>query len=72
MVTVEQLIEYTQRVIAQDRLSGNRAGLRNTQYACGFLMTAADGAGDKETARRFRILAAEAANKQEELSNDQR
>lgn len=70
MLTVENIFEYTERVIAQDRLSGNRAGLRNTQYACGFLMTAAEGVGDKETARRFRILAAQAANKNEELSND--
>lgn len=70
MLTVENIIEYTQRVIAQDRLSGNRAGLRNTQYACGYLMTAAESAGDKETARRFRLLAAEAANKNEEIGDD--
>jgi hypothetical protein len=67
MLSLEQIIAYTQRVIAEDRLAGNRAGLRNTQLACGFLMTAAEQSGDKETARRFRILAAEAANKNEEL-----
>lgn len=71
MVTIDEIIAYTQRVIAEDRLSGNRAGLRNTQYACGFLLAAAEGAGDKETARRFRILAAEAANKQEDLTSGQ-
>ena len=70
MLTVENIIEYTQHVIAQDRLSGNRAGLRNTQYACGYLMTAAENAGDKETARRFRLLAAEAANKNEEIGDE--
>jgi hypothetical protein len=72
MLTVEDIISYTQRTIAQDRLTGNRAGLRNTQYACGFLMVAAESAGDKDTARRFRILAAEAANKNEELAGDNR
>lgn len=70
MLTVENIFEYTERIIAEDRLRGNRAGLRNTQYACGFLMTAAENVGDKETARRFRILAAQAANKSEELSGD--
>lgn len=72
MLTVENLVEYTQRVIAEDRLSGNRAGLRNTQYACGYIMAAAEAAGDKETARRFRILAAQAANKNEELEDNRR
>ena len=68
MLTVEQIIDYTERVIAEDRLSGNRAGLRNTQIAAGFLMAAANYAGDKGTAFKFRVLAAEAANKNEELS----
>lgn len=68
MLTLDQIIEYTQRVIAEDRLSGNRAGLRNTQLAAGFLMAAANANGDKDTAYRFRLLAAEAANKNEELS----
>ena len=72
MLTIENIVEYTQRVIAQDKLSGNRAGLRNTQYACGYLMAAAEAAGDKETARRFRILAAEAANKNEEIGEGRR
>ena len=70
MLTVDSIIAYTERVIAEDRLSGNRAGLRNTQYACGYLMAAAKAAGDNDTARRFHLLAAEAANKNEELSKD--
>ena len=40
MLTAEQIIEYAQRQIAQDRLSGNIAGLRQTQNALGFLMSA--------------------------------
>jgi hypothetical protein len=70
MLTTEQIIEFMERVIAEDRLSGNRAGLKNTQIAAGFLMAAANYAGDKDTAFKFRVLAAEAANKNEELSGD--
>jgi hypothetical protein len=70
MLTVEQIIEFTERVIAEDYLSANRVGLKNTQIAAGFLMAAANYAGDKNTAYRFRVLAAEAANKNEELSGD--
>jgi hypothetical protein len=69
-VTTEQIIEYLERVIAEDTLSGNRPGLKNAQTAAGFLMAAAEYAGDKETARRFRFLAARAANKNEELSGE--
>jgi hypothetical protein len=70
MLTIDQIFEFVERVIAEDRLSGNRAGLKNTQIAAGFLMAAASYAGDKESARRFHILAAEAANKNEELSGE--
>jgi hypothetical protein len=67
MLTSDQIIDFMERVIAEDRLSGNRAGLKNTQIAAGFLMAAANYADDKATAQRFRVLAAEAANKNEEL-----
>jgi hypothetical protein len=67
MLSLEQIIAHLERVIAEDRLSGDRAGLKNAQTAAGFLMAAAQAAGDKETARRFQILAAQAANKAEEL-----
>jgi len=70
MLTAEQIVEFMERVIAEDRLSANRAGLKNTQVAAGFLMAAANYAGDKEMARRFRVLAAEAANKNEELGGE--
>ncbi|HEU5014925.1 MAG TPA: hypothetical protein VFT66_20555 [Roseiflexaceae bacterium] len=70
MVTVEDIIEYLTRIIAEDRLSGNRVGLLNSQRAAGFLMTAANANGDKQTAQRFRLLAAEAANKNEELDRN--
>jgi hypothetical protein len=67
MLTVPQIVEYLEKVIAADFLAGNRAGLRRTQTAAGVLMDAAQFAGDKETAMRFRVLAAQAANKNEEL-----
>jgi hypothetical protein len=67
MLTVEQIVEHLERVIAEDTLSANRLGLKNAQRAAGFLMSAADANGDKDLARRFRLLAAQAANKYEEL-----
>ncbi len=70
MVTVEDIVEYLTQVIAEDRLSGNRVGLLNSQRAAGFLMAAANAHGDKQTAQRFRLLAAEAANKNEELDRN--
>ena len=70
MVTTDQIIEFLELVIAEDTLSGNRAGLKKSQTAAGFLMAAAEYAGDKDTARRFRVLAAKAANKNEELGGD--
>lgn len=69
MLTAEKIVEYLETVIAEDRLSGNRAGLRNSQIAAGFLMAAANYAGDKQMAYKFRVLAAAAANKQEELAD---
>jgi hypothetical protein len=70
MLTTENILDFMERVIAEDRLSGNRAGLRNTQIAAGFLMAAANYAGDKDAAHKFRVLAAEAANKNEELGGE--
>jgi hypothetical protein len=70
MLTIDQIIEYMERVIAEDRLSANSVGLKHTQTAAGFLMAAANYAGDKDMAYKFRVLAAEAANKNEELSGD--
>ena len=69
-LTNDQIIEFLERVIAEDTLSGNRAGLKNSQTAAGFLMAAANYAGDKETAYKFRVLAARAANKNEELGSE--
>ena len=69
-MTVDNIFEFMERVIAEDRLSGNRFGLKNTQTAAGFLMAAANYSGDKAAAQRFQVLAAEAANKREELSGE--
>lgn len=69
MLTIEKIVNFMERKIAEDFLAGHRVGLRNTQIAGGFLMAAAKDAGDSDLAFRFRVLAAEAANKYEELSH---
>jgi hypothetical protein len=70
MLTIDKIVEFMELVIAEDTLSGNRAGLKNAQTAAGFLMAAANYADDKENARKFRVLAAKAANKNEELGGE--
>ncbi len=67
MVTIDQIIEYLEKTVAEDLLRGDKVGLRRTQTAGGVLMAAAEAAGDKDTAYRFRIVSAHAANKLEEL-----
>jgi hypothetical protein len=67
MLTIDQIIAHMEREIAQGRLEGRREELRQLQYAAGMLMRAAEGGGDKDSARRFRLVAAQAANVQEEL-----
>jgi hypothetical protein len=69
-LTTEQILDFLERVIAEDTLSGNRAGLKNSQTAAGFLMAAANYAGDKDSAQKFRVLAAKAANKNEDLGGE--
>lgn len=68
MLSVEQIIAYFERAIAEKHLAGERQELLHLQYAAGLLMKAAQDAGDNDIARRFRVLAAEAANRREELS----
>jgi hypothetical protein len=66
MITTEHIIEYLQKVIAEDTLQGDSIGLRHIQTTAGVLKAAAEDYGDTETAFQFRIVAADAANKQEE------
>lgn len=68
MVTIEQLIAYIERRIAEGRLAGDSAGLRKIQSAAGLLMDAANHADDKDTATRLKLLAAKAANAQEAIT----
>jgi len=70
MLTADQILEYLERVIAEDKLSGNRVGLKNAQVAASFLSAAARDAQDAESARKFQLLAAEAANKRQALEGD--
>lgn len=67
MLTIEQLIAYCERAIAERHLAGDREGLRRVQLALVVLMEAAQAAGDKDTARRFQLLASRSANLQEQL-----
>lgn len=66
-LTLEQFAEYTERIIAEKKLSGDRVALLNAQRAAGMVVAAAEAIHDSETARRFRILASHAANASEEL-----
>jgi hypothetical protein len=67
MLTIDQIIVHMEREIAQGRLEGRREELRQLQYAAGVLIRAAEGNNDKDSAQRFRLVAAQAANVQEEL-----
>lgn len=71
MVTVDQIYDYFEKLIAEGRLSGNQYSMKQIQTTAGLIMSAAQASGDKETARRFQILAAHAANKHEELTGEQ-
>ena len=70
MLTEDQIVEYLEQTIAEGRLSGDKVGLRRTQTTAGVLMAAAQTVGDTASAQRFRLLAAQAANKQDELEAD--
>ena len=70
MLTLDQLVAYSERNIAAKFLAGDREGLRRLQLALGVLMDAALDAGDRESYNRFRSLAAKAADKQEALEGD--
>lgn len=67
MITIDQIIVYMERTIAEDFLAGNKVNLRHTQTAAGVLMAAAESVKDSESARRFRQVAAQAANKLEDV-----
>jgi len=70
MLTVAQIIEFLTQMLAEDRLQGDKVGLKHVQTTAGLLQAAAEAAGDKDTAYKFRLLAAQAANKQESLEKD--
>ncbi len=67
MLTIEYIEEYLTHSIAKDFLRADKIGLHRTQTTAGVLMAAAESIKDKDTAFRLRQLAAQAANKIEEL-----
>ncbi len=70
MVSIDQIAEHIEHTIAEQSLAGDREGLRRTQWAATVITSAAEAAGDKATALRFRTLAAYSANKQEDLAGE--
>lgn len=70
MLTVDQIIEFLNTAVAEDTLRGDNIGLKHIQTTAGVLMAAAESVQDKDTAYRFRLVAAHAANKHEELHGE--
>jgi hypothetical protein len=70
MLTTEQIITYCEREIAARYLAGEQEQLRRMQLALAVLASAADDVGDRDTAMRFRVLAAKSANHQEALAGN--
>lgn len=70
MLSMDQLVEYFNDQIAHGFLEGKATELRHLQAAAGVIMAAAEANHDSPTATRFRIVAAQAANKLEELENN--
>lgn len=70
MLTPDQIMEYLRQTIATQRHAGDVHALRETQLIAGVLMEAAKAARDKQTAFQFQVIAAEAANAQEELAGE--
>lgn len=70
MLTVEEIVAYVEKTLAEYQLTGNTAGLRQLQTTAGVIMAAAQANRDMDTAYRFRILASHAANKLEEMTKE--
>lgn len=70
MLTIEGVLDYLRGAIAEGRLEGNTVSLRDAQRVAGFLMLAAEATGDQAAARSFRLLASEAANRQEQAGDE--
>lgn len=65
----EQLYLFLERSITERHLAADKAQLQRLQTACGVIMAAATDAGNAQTAKKFQILAARAANLHEKLSD---
>ncbi|MFM2032676.1 MAG: hypothetical protein RLZZ297_1441 [Chloroflexota bacterium] len=65
----EQLYAYLERSITERHLAGDKAQLQRLQTACGVIMAAATDVGNAQTAKKFQILAARAANLHEKLTD---
>ncbi|MGB9737084.1 MAG: hypothetical protein C0184_02050 [Chloroflexus aggregans] len=70
MLTINAIAQYCEQEIARLQLAGDREELRRLQLAIGVIMKAAEQVSDRETAMRFRVLAARAANAQELIAGE--
>ncbi|ACL22995.1 MULTISPECIES: hypothetical protein [Chloroflexus] len=70
MLTIDAIAQYCEQEIARLQLAGDREELRRLQLAIGVIMKAAEQVRDRETAMRFRVLAARAANAQELIAGE--
>jgi hypothetical protein len=70
MISTEETMEYLTRTLAEYFLRADKIGLKRIQTTAGVLMAAAESLKDKETAFHFRQIAAQAANKIEELEEE--
>lgn len=68
-MTVDQIFHYLEMTIAEANSAADKTRLTRAQTTCGVLMDAATNADDRETAARFRALAAKAANFLEEINS---
>lgn len=71
MLTIDNIVGHFEKVIAAERLAGHAETLRRVQLAAGMIMEAAQASGDQDTAARFRLLAAQAANRREEVEAEE-
>ncbi|HEY1016289.1 MAG TPA: hypothetical protein VGE07_26500 [Herpetosiphonaceae bacterium] len=71
MLTVQAMHDAIQAAIQRAERAGDAADLHELQKIAGYLMRPAHAAGDGETERAFRILAANAANIRERLLKDE-
>lgn len=70
MLTVQHMHDAIEAAIQRAERDANAADLMELQQLAGYLMRPAHAAGDGDTERAFRVLAANAANIRERILKD--